>query len=163
MTVSVWRIATDTPDYTADDLSGAGAKTTGGRWNRQGTPLLYAAQSVALACLETFVHLRGNNLPFNRYLVRFDIPDAVWVRAERLDRDTAPVGWDALPTGKVSLDFGDGWALSRRSAILVVPSIVVPEESNILINPHHSDAASVTAVKLRRWQYDSRMPLGAPG
>lgn len=163
MTVSVWRIATDTPDYTADDLSGAGAKATGGRWNRAGIAMLYTSQSVALACLETFVHLRGNTLPFNRYLVRLDIPDAVWSQAERLDGTTAPVGWDALPTGKVSLDYGDTWAIGRRSALLAVPSVVVPEESNLLINPLHADAAGITAVKLRRWQYDSRMPLRACG
>ena len=54
--ISVWRIATDTPDYTADDLSGAGARATGGRWNARGTPLVYASTSRALACLETVVH-----------------------------------------------------------------------------------------------------------
>jgi RES domain-containing protein len=53
---TAWRIATDTPDYEADDLSGAGAKQTGGRWNERGLPLLYASESRALACLETVVH-----------------------------------------------------------------------------------------------------------
>ena len=55
--VSLWRIASDTPDYTADDTTGAGAKKTGGRWNRKGIALIYTAESRALACLETLVHL----------------------------------------------------------------------------------------------------------
>ena len=85
MTVSVWRIATDAPDYTADDLSGEGASRSGGRWNRVGTPVLYASGSIALACLETVVHLRADDLPLNRYLVQIDIPDAVWKAASHLD------------------------------------------------------------------------------
>ncbi|MGT2455716.1 RES family NAD+ phosphorylase [Cupriavidus basilensis] len=54
---TVWRIATDTPDYTADDRSGAGADAIGGRWSRQGTALVYCASSIALACLQTLSHL----------------------------------------------------------------------------------------------------------
>lgn len=72
----VWRIATDTPDFVADDLAGTGARLTGGRWNRPGQPVLYCAASPALACLETLVHLGTGSLPMNRYLVAIDIPDA---------------------------------------------------------------------------------------
>jgi RES domain-containing protein len=67
------------------------------------------------------------------------------------------VGWDVLPTGKVSLDYGDAWLTALASALLVVPSIVVPEESNILINPLHPDASGLTAAKLRKWRYDERL------
>lgn len=154
---TAWRIATDTPEYTADDLSGAGAKATGGRWNRPGTPMLYAASSIALACLETLVHLGARGLPLNRYLVRIDIPDDLWERAPVLTCATAPVGWDAIPAGRTSLDAGEGWAGARTSAVLLVPSIVVPEEQNVLINPAHPDAARLACAKLRRWQYDARL------
>lgn len=157
MTVSVWRIATDTPDYEADDMTGAGAWTTGGRWNRAGTHIVYASENIALACLETFVHLAANPLPFNRYLVRLDIPDAVWAAAEVVTADTAPVGWDALPAGRASIRFGTEWASQARSACLKVPSLISPEEQNVLINPQHPDAAEITAIKLRKWLYDPRM------
>ncbi|WP_316153824.1 RES family NAD+ phosphorylase [Cupriavidus sp. BIC8F] len=152
-----WRIATDTPDYTADDASGAGAKATGGRWNRQGTPLIYAASSIALACLETLVHLGAGGLPLNRHLVRIDIPDELWAAAQRLSADTAPVGWDAIPAGKTSLDAGQAWTMAGTSALLLVPSIVIPEEHNVLVNPAHRDAARLAYVKVRRWQYDARL------
>ena len=152
-----WRIAADTPDYGADDVSGKGAALTGGRWNREGTPLLYTSSSISLACLET-VHLGGNHaLPLNRYLVSIEIPEQAFAARERFDV-TTHVGWDAAPAGLVSLDAGTHWAASARALIMAVPSIVVPEEINYLINPKHSDAAFIRAVKIRRWTYDSRLP-----
>ncbi|MDP5009589.1 MAG: RES family NAD+ phosphorylase [Glaciimonas sp.] len=153
----VWRIATDTPDYTADDLTGAGAKITGGRWNRPGTALLYCAENIALACLETFVHVKSAGLPLNRYLVRLTIPDAIWAAATHMTATSAPIGWDAIPTGKVSLDSGDAWAATGASALLFIPSVIIPEERNILINPLHADAKNITATKIRKWLYDPRM------
>ena len=78
MTCTVWRIATDTPNYEADDLSGAGAKATGGRWNEKGMAVVYASETRALACLETFVHLNAGGLPLNRYLVAITISDVIW-------------------------------------------------------------------------------------
>jgi RES domain-containing protein len=158
MTVALWRIATDTPDYTADDLSGEGAKRSGGRWNRPGRPVLYTASNIALACLETIVHLGGAGLPLNRYLVRIDVPDDVWQSARVLSAETAPIGWDAIPAGKVSLEAGDRWLASpAESALLCIPSVVVPEEANVLVNPAHRDAKRITATKVRRWNYDVRV------
>jgi len=152
--MEAWRIATDAPDYLADDLTGAGAKITGGRWNRPGLPVLYCANTPSLACLETMVHLGTGGLPLNRYLVKIDIPAALW-----RTRETAslPVGWDACPPGKVSLDFGGEWLTSGRSAVMVVPSAIVPEDSVILINPLHPKAAGITASKTRKWLYDPRL------
>jgi RES domain-containing protein len=63
---SLWRIATDTKDHEADDLSGKGAETTGGRWNAVGIPMVYTSLSRALASLETVVHLNAGGLPLNR-------------------------------------------------------------------------------------------------
>jgi RES domain-containing protein len=151
--ISIWRIAADTPAYVADDLSGAGAKATGGRWNAPGVAMLYASETIALACLETLVHFKSGGMPFNRYLVRIDVPDAVWKAAEHFPQS---VGWDALPAGRVSIDFGTQWAASGRSALLRVPSTIVPEESNVLVNPLHAHAAGLRVTKVRRWLYDPR-------
>ncbi len=155
--IVAWRIGTETPDYTADDLSGTGAKITGGRWNRAGVAVIYAATSRALTCLETIVHLGAGRLPLNRYLVRIDIPDNIWAKRQQLTNNTAPIGWDAIPTGKVSLDVGDHWVKGGASCIMEVPSIIVPEEGNLLINPSHPDASGITATKIRRWDYDHRL------
>lgn len=155
--VSAWRIATDTPSYTADALTGVGAAFEGGRWNEIDVPMVYASSSRALAALETLAHVKGNSLPFNRYLVRIDIPPAVWAAAATETPASLAIGWDAVPPGMVSIALGTHWARSGATAILRVPSVIVPEEENILINPAHPDAAGITATKVRRWLYDPRL------
>lgn len=157
MTVTVWRIGSDTPTYEADDLSGKGAERSGGRWNRPGRPVVYAASSIALACLETMVHLNQGGLPLNRYLVRIEVPQGIWAQRRTLKAVDLPVGWNAIPEGKVSLDAGDAWLKNGAEAILLVPSVVVPEESNALINALHPDAKQIKATKIRPWLYDGRI------
>jgi RES domain-containing protein len=154
MTMSLWRIAVEAPTYTANDLSGAGAKITGGRWNSVGTPLVYTATNIALATIETVLHVRGGGLPFNRFLVRIDVPDSVW--AARVVLDPLPGGWDAVPSGMTSRTTGDAWAASSSSALLLVPSVSVPDEYNVLISPQHPDVTSITATTMKRWIYDPR-------
>ena len=154
--VTIWRIAADAPDYQAHDLTGRGAELTGGRWNRRGMPLVYASASRALACLETVVHLGARSLPLNRYLVEVVIPAVEWESRTIFEPD-GNVGWDAEPAGMVSLDWGTLWANGLSTLIAEVPSVVVPEESNVLINPRHPAAASLHARKIRRWNYDARL------
>jgi RES domain-containing protein len=154
---TVWRIATDTPTYEADDLSGAGAKATGGRWNAAGMAAVYTSQTRALTCLETVVHLNAGGLPLNRYLVEVTIPDDLWTNAQMTTAASLPVGWDAEPAGRTSIEFGTTWIRSGTSAILVIPSVIVPEELNVLINPQHSGTARITAAKVRKWLYDPRL------
>ena len=157
MSRTVWRIAADTPKYEAHDLSGAGAQATGGRWNEKDVPVVYAAETRALACLETVVHLNASGLPLNRTLVAVTIPDDVWANAQRESATTLAVGWDAEPAGRASIGFGTKWLRSGRSALLVVPSVIVPEEFNVLINPQHSASPRITANKVRKWLYDPRL------
>jgi RES domain-containing protein len=119
--------------------------------------MVYASETIALACLETLVHLAGSDpLPLNRYLVRIVIPKEAWEQ-RAICKPAEHVGWDAEPPGKVSLDWGTDWVRSATSLVVQVPSIIVPEESNLLINPTHADAKHVHANKLRRWTYDLRL------
>ena len=150
----LWRIAVETPAYPASDLSGTGARITGGRWNSKGAPVVYCSTSIALATLETVHYLRGGGLPFNRYLVRIAIPDDVWNARQVFD--PCPGGWDAIPAGLSGKQAGDGWIAAGKSALLLVPSVIVPDECNVLLNPRHADAAAVTASTVRRWSYDPR-------
>lgn len=158
----LWRIATDAREYEANDLSGKGAETTGGRWNRPGERrVVYTACSIALACLETVVHLGADDgLPLNRFLLRVDAPGDAWAARQTRTNASLPIGWSAIPEGKVSLDIGGEWLRARASALLVVPSAIVPEEFNVLINPAHDDAKTITAVKVRPWLYDHRIHAG---
>jgi RES domain-containing protein len=119
--------------------------------------LLYTATTRALACLETLVHLApGGAFPFNRYLVEIDVPAAAW--EHRVVFDTAGfVGWEAEPPGMVSLAWGTAWAAKGVSLLAEVPSAIVPEESNVLLNPAHPEMAAVLVRKVRRWLYDPRL------
>lgn len=157
MTQTVWRIGTEALGHAADDMSGAGAKIAGGRWNARDHAVVYASTSRALACLETVVHLNGEGLPLNRYLVEIAIPDAVWRAARRETAASLPVGWDAEPAGRTSVEFGTAWLRARASALLVVPSVIVAEEFNVLVNPAHPDAARIAARKVRKWTFDARL------
>ena len=100
--ITVWRIAKHTPEFAADDLSGGGAKKTGGRWNSKGRAVLYASASIALATLETLAHLGDSIAVRNAFLVRIDIPFPVWERRSRL-----PVqGGRELVNGTVAVSAG---------------------------------------------------------
>lgn len=153
MTVALWRIAATTATYEADDLSGSGAKNTGGRWNPAGMAAVYTSENISLALHETIVHLRSGALPLNRFLVRIHVPGDIWAARQVL---TPPLGWDALPAGMISVQAGEAWLRGKTSALLLVPSVIVPEESNVLINPLHTDASRISATSLRKWRYDPR-------
>ena len=154
MTTTVWRISVEAPTYAANDMSGTGAKMSGGRWNSKGNAVIYTSVNIALATLETVHYLRSGALPFNRYLVRLDIPDNVWNKAKTLS--PLPGGLDAVPAGMSARLAGDSWLAAGKEALLAIPSVIVPEEHNILINPKHPDAAKITATTLHRWHYDPR-------
>ncbi len=157
MSVTVWRIATDTQAYEADDLSGAGAKISGGRWNAAGDAVVYTSETQALACLETVVHLNAGGLPLNRYLVAVTIPLNIWAAARTETPGSLPVGWDAEPAGRASIQFGAAWLRSGTSTVLRIPSVIVPDEFNVLINPGHADSNRIVATKIRKWLYDPRL------
>lgn len=157
MTVHLWRVASDTPTWTADDMSGKGAASKGARWNHPGELVTYAATSISLAAWETRAHFgRGAALPWNRFLVRIDVPDDVWAARHRLSRPP-PVGWNAIPEGVVSRNEGSAWLKAGTSALLAVPSVIIDEEDNILINPGHVDSVRIVASKVRRFIYDHRV------
>ena len=157
MTVSLWRVAADTPLWTAEDMAGKGAAHKGARWNHAGEHVTYAATSISLAAWETRAHFgRGAALPWNRFLVRIDVPQTIWAARERLVRPP-PGGWDAIPEGLVSRTAGSAWLTSASAALLAVPSVIVNEEETILINPMHADARRITATKVRRFVYDHRV------
>ena len=139
-------------------MAGKGAAHKGSRWNEAGEHLTYSATSISLAAWETRAHLgpTGTALPMNRYLVRIDVPDDVWAARSTLARPPA-IGWDAIPEGMVSRSLGSAWVKSAAAALFVVPSVIIVEEDNVLINPAHVDATRIVATKVRRFQYDHRV------
>ncbi len=90
-----------------------------------------------------------------RYRVDISMPLEAWASATDFD-PAITVGWDAEPAGRVSLDWGDGWARSGKSLLARVSSVIVPEEFNVLVNPRDAAIGTLRAHELRRWLYDYR-------
>ncbi len=163
-TITCWRIASQGLTWTANDLSGIGAAHYPGRWNSRGQPILYSSSSIALACLETVVHLAGDDpLPFQRHLVRIILPSQHWRERKRFPPEERG-GWDLPPNPAHAEEWlcatrawGSAWLLSGESLIAEVPSIIVPEESNLLLNPRHPSHGEVVAELVRPWVYDARL------
>jgi RES domain-containing protein len=159
-----WRIASPGLTRTANDLSGNGAARHPGRWNSHSRPIVYSSSSIALACLETVVHLAGDDpLPFQRQLVRITLPGEQW-RLRKIFPLEEISGWGLPPTPESAEDWlaatrawGDAWLLCLESLIAEVPSVIVPEESNLLLNPHHPAHRELVAEIVRPWVYDARL------
>ena len=140
------------PKWANSALSGEGARRYGGRWNSPGMSMVYLSGSRALAALELLVHLTTpETRMIPRVLVTVSIPRAfiggrLW---------TAP-GWQEEPPGKNSTDQGDDWLRSASTAAVRAPSVLVPEEDNLLLNPLHPDFPKVTILESRTFSYDSR-------
>ena len=154
---TLWRIAKHTPLYRADDLSGEGAKLTGGRWNSRANAVVYTASSIALAALESLAHLGNDTVARNRFLVQVSVPPEVWkLRQACRQKDLDPT-WLAEPPGSGSIALGDAWLKECAAPLLLVPSIIVPEEHNVLINPAHPATGKIKARVLRQFVYDPRL------
>lgn len=155
--ISLWRIAKHTPQYQATDLTGGGAKAIGGRWNSKGTAVIYSASTIALATLETLAHLGDNIAIRNAFLVEILVPASVWQLREQISAVNLNATWVAEPPGSTTIDAGDAWLHKADAPLLLVPSVIVPEEYNVLINPLHFEAVHISAVVKRQYIYDPRL------
>lgn len=140
--------------WAPDDLSGVGAAYSPGRWNKPGQAVVYAAPTLAMAVLETAAHIDDSGLPLNKYVVEIEVPDAVWAARRIVPADVLPTGWDAIPHGGISIEFGSAWYIANTQALIELPSVIAPEESIVLINAQHPDAQQITARATRRLQYN---------
>lgn len=152
--VTLWRVAPETRDCLADDLSGSGAAKNPGRWNEKGQQVVYTGVNPALAVLETVAHIDIHGLPLNRFLVEIHVPIAVWERRKRITIDVLPAGWDAMPGGLTSIRIGAAWYRSGKTALLEVPSAIVEEDRVVLINAEHPDAREIKATVGRKFNYN---------
>lgn len=138
MSFTAWRITKRKHGKTA--FSGSGARKYGGRWNSPGTTIVYTAQTQSLAVLEMLVHLGGPEMLQHYVLIGVEI-DAGLVR--EVEPSDLPRNWREDPAPLGSRKIGDEWVESEASAVLQVPSTLVPAESNFLLNPVHVDFAKL--------------------
>jgi len=156
--LTAYRIA----DSRFEIYSPVGAQTYGGRWNSAGRTVIYASLTYSGAMLETLVHANiGRRRPTHAYVV-ITIPRGTVIKEASPDELH---GWDA-PDMDVSRRYGDRWTDERRSAVLVVPSVIAATEKNVVINPVHPQASRITVSEEKPVRWDARLirrlkPLGA--
>ena len=138
----------------ADDLSGTGARLYGGRWNSKGKATVYMASSQSLALLELLVHLPALIEPKNYFLLEIQVPDNVVARIAVQD---LPVNWNAMQPPAVLKKIGDNFLAKNKYLLLKVPSAIVPNEFNYLLNVQHPDMAKVKIVKKELFSFDKRL------
>jgi RES domain-containing protein len=138
-------------------LEGIGpSKAKDFRWNSQNTRIAYTAESRALAMLEVSVHLDlSEDLPNDRYYVVVEVPDDLLIQEVKLK--DLPEGWDSKPPIKETQIMGDDFVNLNEAAILKVPSSIVPEEFNYLINPNHPDFSKIQVLKTSKIIFDERL------
>jgi RES domain-containing protein len=124
----------------------AGALLAGGRWNPAGTPMLYASQHLSLACLEVLVHLDKSDLP----------PEYVWSATE-LPNTPGLVEVGDLHDIRACQEAGRSWAYESNNLAVRVPSVVIPQEFNVLLNPAHRQYASLVWSGPKPFRFDSRL------
>jgi RES domain-containing protein len=154
--MKVWRICRE--QYVSSALSGVGSQYAPGRWNSLGIPMVYASTSLALAALEVFVHVRTLDEPLDLVSLCADVPldPAAFDEGKKRITEELPERWrfeDVRETRRL----GDAWIASQASIALVIPSVVIDGEWNVLLNPTHRDSAEIKVLETRRFRFDARM------
>jgi RES domain-containing protein len=149
----VWRLTRKA--HSAEPLNGEGAKRFGGRWNHVGNAVVYTSASLSLAVLEYLVHLPISDLPDDLISIQLRFPDDL-PRTEFPSRKL-PDNWRRFPAIEELQDLGTDWVRAAKTAILMVPSVVIPSERNYLINPEHSEARQVEVISSEPFALDIRL------
>jgi RES domain-containing protein len=139
-----------------DDTSGEGARLFGGRWNHKGTPCLYTAESRALAVLEYTVNVHIDDVPRALSMTVLQVPEQHLLRLAPKD---LPGDWFHSPAPASTKDFGTGLLKKSEYLLIQIPSVIIPEEYNYLINPLHQDIHQVKVLSVHDFVYDVRIKM----
>jgi RES domain-containing protein len=146
--VILWRIS----HYPT--LDGAGGLVVSGRWHTKGHPVIYCTWNPSTALLETLVHMEidAEDRPERFQVLKIEGPDNLSL--ERIEADTLPANWseDIAETQGI----GNRWLSEKRSLLLEVPSVLVPETWNVLVNPLRSEATKLKIIRIYEHAFDGR-------
>jgi RES domain-containing protein len=150
--LTAWRITKRKHASTA--VSGEGAREFGGRWNSPGVAIVYSARSQSLAVLEMLVHLDSSDLLQKYVLIAAEFDQSL---VSQLSPSALPKHWRSDSALDDLRAIGDEWVRSGKSAVLQVPSVLVPGEHNCLLNPEHRDFAQLRFGKPQPFRFDPRL------
>ncbi len=148
-TLTLWRISNHA------DLTGAGGMIAPARWHTAGRPVVYLAENPASALLEVLVHLEVDEAhrPSAYQLLKVEAEEAI--ASEQIDLSSLPPSWSTEEATTQAM--GDAWLRSNRTSLLRIPSAIVPETWNWLLNPRHPDAARMRIIQVRKDPFDPRL------
>jgi RES domain-containing protein len=141
--------------YAKNAFDGEGARRFGGRWSHAGTAIVYVSERLSLAALELFVHLARAATHLRFVAIAVEIPDAVAVK--KLDRSALPKDWRAEPPTDATKQIGTNWAKRMEAAVLDIPSVIIPGESNFILNPAHPEFRRLKIAPPAPFSFDPRM------
>jgi RES domain-containing protein len=149
--VRLWRLARRA--HAACD--GEGARQYGSRWTPRGLPVVFTSATLSLAALERFVHLDSDLEAIDLVAIPVDIDDDLPI--ETVDVNTLPADWRTFPAPPALATVGASWFIAARTAVLAVPSVIVPHERNFALNPTHRDFERLSIGRLAPFSFDPRM------
>lgn len=149
----VWRIARSAHQA----LDGEGARLNGGRWNNEGNAVLYASATLSLAALEYLVHVEPLLAPSDLVAIEIELPEGAGLGAVVEPTQFPPGNWQEYPAPEWQAELGDMWIADGTFLWLAVPSALVPQEYNVLINPRHAAMENVRVVSTRPFAFDERL------
>ena len=140
-----------------DAFTGEGARLGGGRWNHVGTPVVYVSETLSLAAVELFIHFTRKDIKLSKSLlaVPVEIPDGL--KLIEVSVKSLSSGWRVSPPSNSTKNIGTEWAQKGSSPVLRVPSAVIPDEYNLLLNPKHSDFVKIMIGKPQPFRLDERL------
>ncbi len=136
-------------------FDGEGARLYGARWNHVGTSVIYTSGSLSLAALELLVHLEIDMVPADLVAIQANVPDSIPIEVLKLP--SLPENWRHYPAPESLKDIGTAWAARGSTAILAVPSAIIPEERNYLLDPKHRDMKRIRIHKPVSFHFDRRL------
>ncbi|MEM8608984.1 MAG: RES family NAD+ phosphorylase [Myxococcota bacterium] len=142
------------PKHAKSAIDGEGARLFGGRWNPRGHAMVYTSEHLSLAVLEVLVHLEPTQLRPARVAVAVDIPDR---DVESIESSALPKSWRGSRAQRALQNLGLNWLRERRSLALRVPSAVIPQEYNVLLNPAHPRHARLSPEQGEPFSFDPRL------
>jgi RES domain-containing protein len=152
----VWRLCR--APYAAEAFNGEGARRYSGRWNSRGVPMVYASTSLSLAAIELFVHLEPSQAPSDLVYLSAELPEGEPARTIQLSELPADWWTDEPASGTATArELGDGWIRDLTSLALMVPSVPIRQEWNVLLNPLHPGMRELRIEAPQPFVFDARM------
>jgi RES domain-containing protein len=127
------------------------------RWNSNGFYVIYSAENCSLACLENLVHRNGFGVDADFSLVTISIPNSI--KKMEINIKNLPIGWNGNDEKSqlICQKIGDNWLRNQHSSVLVVPSVIIANEKNILINTNHLDFDKIKLKSVQSFSFDKRL------